>query len=77
MKSMKAMKGARAAPKGQIATELAESSGLKKSDVMSLLDSLATIGAKELKKAQGEPEYETVCCKLIGLVLQNCDLTTE
>ena len=51
MKSMKAMKAARAAPKGEIASQLAESAGLKKSEVMQLLDALADIGTKELKKA--------------------------
>ena len=51
MKAMKAMKAARAAPKGEIAKQLAESTGLKKSDVMSVLDTLADIGTKELKKA--------------------------
>ena len=49
--AMKAMKAARAAPKGEIAKQLAESTGLKKSDVMSVLDTLADIGTKELKKA--------------------------
>ena len=48
---MKAMKAARAAPKGEVANQLAASTGLKKSDVMTVLDTLADIGAKELKKA--------------------------
>ena len=51
MKSMKAMKAVRAAPKGEIANQLAESTGLKKSEVMTVLDNLADIGTKELKKA--------------------------
>ena len=51
MKSMKAMKAVRATPKGEIAAQLAEGAGLKKSEVMKLLDSLADIGTKELKKA--------------------------
>ncbi|CAE7338381.1 HCc2 [Symbiodinium sp. CCMP2592] len=51
MKSMKAMKAARAAPKGEVANQLATSTGLKKSDVMTVLDTLADIGTKELKKA--------------------------
>ncbi|OLP91684.1 Major basic nuclear protein 2 [Symbiodinium microadriaticum] len=51
MKSMKAMKAVRAAPKGEIAGQLADSAGLKKSEVMQLLDALADIGTKELKKA--------------------------
>ena len=51
MKAMKAMKAARAAPKGEIANQLAASTGLKKSEVISVLDSLSDIGTKELKKA--------------------------
>ena len=45
------MKAVRAAPKGEIAEQAAESAGLKKSEVMKVLDALAEIGAKELKKA--------------------------
>ena len=51
MKTMKAMKSVRAAPKSEIASQLADGAGLKKSDVMKVLDSLADIGAAELKKA--------------------------
>ena len=51
MKAMKAMKAARAAPKSEIAAQLVDSVGLKKSEVMQVLDSLAGLATKELKKA--------------------------
>ncbi|CAE7288010.1 HCc2 [Symbiodinium natans] len=49
MKVMK-MKAVRAMPKSGIAAQVAESTGLKKSDVTQVLSSLADIGAMEVKK---------------------------
>eukprot|EP00490_Sorites_sp_Unknown_P007028 CAMPEP_0114650782 /NCGR_PEP_ID=MMETSP0191-20121206/7894_1 /TAXON_ID=126664 /ORGANISM="Sorites sp." /LENGTH=81 /DNA_ID=CAMNT_0001864753 /DNA_START=67 /DNA_END=308 /DNA_ORIENTATION=- len=49
--SMKAMKSAKLMSKGALATELAEAAGLKKSEISTVLDALADIGTKEVKKA--------------------------
>mmetsp|Transcript_109209 Transcript_109209/g.152729 ORF Transcript_109209/g.152729 Transcript_109209/m.152729 type:complete len:114 (+) Transcript_109209:69-410(+) len=49
--AMKAMKAAKVMSKGALATELAEAAGLKKGEVTKVLDSLAEIGTKEVKKA--------------------------
>eukprot|EP00438_Fugacium_kawagutii_P020321 Skav220843 [mRNA] locus=scaffold1888:355428:355781:- [translate_table: standard] len=49
--TMKAMKGAKVMSKGALATELAEAAGLKKGDISKVLDTLAEIGTKEVKKA--------------------------
>ena len=49
--AMKAMKAAKVMSKGALATELAEAAGLKKGDITKVLDSLAEIGTKEVKKA--------------------------
>ena len=49
--AMKAMKAAKVMSKGALATELAEAAGLKKNDITKVLDSLAEIGTKEVKKA--------------------------
>ncbi|CAE7287763.1 HCc2 [Symbiodinium natans] len=49
MKVMK-MKAVRAMPKSGIAAQVAESTGLKKSEVTQVLSSLADIGATEVKK---------------------------
>ena len=48
--SMKAMKGAKVMSKGTLATSLAEAAGLKKSEISTVLDALADIGTKEVKK---------------------------
>ena len=51
-KSMKVAKkkAVRAMPKSGIAAQVAESTGLKKSEVTQILSSLADIGATEVKK---------------------------
>lgn len=49
--AMKAMKTAKVMSKGGLATELAEGSGLKKGEITKVLDSLAEIGTREVKKA--------------------------
>ena len=49
--AMKAMKAAKVMSKGGLATELAEGSGLKKGEITKILDSLAEIGTREVKKA--------------------------
>ncbi len=49
--AMKAMKAAKVMSKGGLATELAEGSGLKKGEITKVLDSLAEIGTREVKKA--------------------------
>ena len=49
--AMKAMKAAKVMSKGALAMELAEAAGLKKGEVTKVLDSLAEIGTKEVKKA--------------------------
>ena len=53
MKAMKAMKtsGAKAMTKGGLGEALASATELKKSDCIKVIDSLAGIAAKELKKA--------------------------
>ena len=51
MKAKAAMKAAKVMSKGALATELAEAAGLKKGDITKVLDSLAEIGTKEVKKA--------------------------
>ena len=48
--TMKAMKGAKLMSKGALATELSEASGLKKGEISTILDTLAEIGTKEVKK---------------------------
>ena len=52
MKAMKVMKAkaVRAMPKSGIAAQVAESTGLKKSEVTQVLSNLADIGAAEVKK---------------------------
>ena len=50
MKSMKAMKGATSITKGALAEAAATSTGLKKSECIKVLNSLAEIFPKELKK---------------------------
>ena len=52
MKAMKVMKAkaVRAMPKSGIAAQVAESTGLKKSEVAQVLSNLADIGAAEVKK---------------------------
>jgi len=49
--AMKAMKTAKVMSKGGLATELADGSGLKKGEITKVLDSLAEIGTREVKKA--------------------------
>ena len=49
--TMKAMKTSKLMSKGALATELAEASGLKKSEISTVLETLAEIGTKEVKKA--------------------------
>ena len=52
MKAMKVMKAkaVRTLPKSGIAAQVAESTGLKKSEVTQVLSNLADIGAAEVKK---------------------------
>ena len=54
-KSMKVMKSkaVRTLPKSGIAAQVAESTGLKKSEVTQVLTNLADIGAAEVKKTGG------------------------
>merc|ERR1712072_813397 len=49
MKAMKAMKAVKSMSKGGIADALAAESGLKKSQVSGVLDSLAAVATKEVK----------------------------
>merc|ERR1740121_3464760 len=48
---MKAMKGATAMSKGALAQALADGTELKKSEVSKVLDTLASVATKEVKKA--------------------------
>ena len=48
--AMKAMKGQKVMSKGGLATELANATEMKKSQITSILNSLAEIGAGEVKK---------------------------
>ena len=48
--TMKAMKGQKAMSKGGLAAELANATEMKKSDITKVLNSLAEIGAGEVKK---------------------------
>mmetsp|Transcript_6885 Transcript_6885/g.12535 ORF Transcript_6885/g.12535 Transcript_6885/m.12535 type:complete len:109 (+) Transcript_6885:88-414(+) len=51
MKAMKAMKAMKVMSKGALAEKLAESAGLKKKEIVQVLDDLATIGVGEVKKS--------------------------
>ena len=55
-KSMKVVKkkAVRAMPKSGIAAQVAESTGLKKSEVTQILSSLADVGANEVKSTGGQ-----------------------
>ena len=48
--TMKAMKSAKLMSKGALATELADAAGLKKGELSKVLDALAEIGTREVKK---------------------------
>ena len=48
--TMKAMKSAKLMSKGALATELADAAGLKKGELSKVLDALAEIGSREVKK---------------------------
>merc|ERR1719456_1817197 len=50
MKSMKAMKGVKAMPKGAIADALATACEAKKADMAKVLEALADLATKEAKK---------------------------
>merc|ERR1711933_421416 len=50
MKAMKAMKGGTAMSKGALAQALADGTELKKSEVSKVLDVLASVATKEVKK---------------------------
>merc|ERR1712060_1004238 len=50
MKAMKAMKGVKAMSKGALAQAVADTAGLKKSEVSKVLDGLTTVASKEVKK---------------------------
>merc|ERR1719428_1745284 len=47
---MKAMKGAKAMTKGALAQAIADGTELKRSEVSKVLDSLASVASKEVKK---------------------------
>merc|ERR1719161_1214396 len=49
-KSMKAMKSVKSITKGAIAEAVGEATGMKKADASGVLDALATLIAKEVKK---------------------------
>merc|ERR1712125_262224 len=50
MKGMRAMTAVKSMPKGGISEVCAEATGLKKSECSKVLDALAELGAKEVKK---------------------------